>query len=160
MSPLFIISTLAVSAALVFYTCGVFGERKHGTLTPVFVALFWIGLVCDTTGTALMSSMARATGDGMGVHGITGALALVLMLIHAVWATWTYLRGSEQAQKRFHTFSTIVWLIWLIPYLIGMLIGIPAFHLKAVCAFGTSVLVVAVLSVVFLRPARHSSPRA
>lgn len=152
MSPLFIISTVAISAALVFYMLGVFGERKHGTLTRTYVALFWIGLACDTTGTALMSSMARSAGDGMGVHGVTGAVALVLMLVHALWATWTYVKGSEQAQKRFHTFSTVVWLIWLVPYLIGILMGVPAIHLKAICAFGTSALIVAILSMILLMP--------
>lgn len=95
-----------------------------------------------------MSSMAVQTAGGMGIHGITGVIAIVLMLIHATWATWTYLRGSDQAQKRFHAFSTVVWLAWLIPYIIGMLMGIPAIHLKTVCAVGTSVIIVALLSVV------------
>lgn len=99
MSPLLILSTIAISAALVFYTWGVFGERRSGTLTRKYVTLFWIGLACDTTGTLMMSSMAAQTAGGMGVHGITGIVAIVLMLIHATWATWTYLRGSEQAQK-------------------------------------------------------------
>ena len=98
--------------------------------------------------------MAAQTAGGMGVHGITGVVAIVLMLIHATWATWTYLRGSEQAQKRFHTFSTVVWLAWLIPYIIGILMGIPAIHLKAVCAAGTSVIIVAILSVLLALP-RH-----
>ena len=133
---------------------GVFSESGSGTLTRKYVTLFWIGLACDTTGTLMMSSMAAQTAGSMGVHGITGVVAIVLMLIHATWATWTYLRGSEQAQKRFHTFSTVVWLAWLIPYIIGILMGIPAIHLKAVCAAGTSVIVVALLSVILALP-RH-----
>ena len=44
MSPLLILSTIAISAALVFYTWGVFGERRSGTLTRKYVTLFWIGL--------------------------------------------------------------------------------------------------------------------
>lgn len=160
MSPLLILSTIAISAALVFYTWGVFGERRSGTLTRKYVTLFWIGLACDTTGTLMMSSMAAQTAGGMGVHGITGIVAIVLMLIHATWATWTYLRGSEQAQKRFHTFSTVVWLAWLIPYIIGILMGIPAIHLKAVCAAGTSVIVVAILSVLLALPATVAISRA
>lgn len=158
MSPLFIVSTIAISAALVFYTWGVFGERKAEKLTRKYIALFWIGLVCDTAGTTMMSSMASHTGDGMGVHGVTGMVALILMLIHATWATWTYVRGSEQAQKRFHTFSTVVWLIWLVPYLIGILMGVPAIHLKAVCAFGTSLSVVVLLAALLFVPrAKHST---
>ena len=84
MSPLLILSTIAISAALVFYTWGVFGERRSGTLTWKYVTLFWIGLACDTTGTLMMNSMAAQTAGGMGVHGITGVVAIVLMLIHAL----------------------------------------------------------------------------
>lgn len=76
MSPLLILSTIAISAALVFYTWGVFGERRSGTLTRKYVTLFWIGLACDTTGTLMMSSMAAQTAGGMGVHGITGIVAI------------------------------------------------------------------------------------
>ena len=76
MSPLLILSTIAISAALVFYTWGVFGERRSGTLTRKYVTLFWIGLACDTTGTLMMSSMAAQTAGGMGVHGITGVVAV------------------------------------------------------------------------------------
>ena len=39
-----------------------------------------------------------------------------------------------------------MWLAWLVPYIIGMLVGIPMIHLQAVCAIGTSVVVVAVLA--------------
>ena len=60
MSPLLILSTIAISAALVFYTWGVFGERRSGTLTWKYVTLFWIGLACDTTGTLMMNSTGRA----------------------------------------------------------------------------------------------------
>ena len=154
MSPLLILSTIAISAALVFYTWGVFGERRSGTLTRKYVTLFWIGLACDTTGTLMMSSMAAQTAVIKCVHGNTVVVDNLFMLIHETRAKWTYLRGSEQAQKRFHTFSTVVWLAWLIPYIIGILMGIPAIHLKAVCAAGTSVIVVALLSVILALP-RH-----
>ncbi|WP_237563799.1 HsmA family protein [Adlercreutzia caecimuris] len=137
MSPELIVSTVAISLALLFYTWGVFGERRHGSLNLKYVLLFWAGLACDTTGTLIMSNIAsQSNATGFGIHGLTGALAIVLMIVHALWATFTYLRGSQQARRRFHTFSTVVWLLWLVPYIIGMLVGIPAIHLKAVCAIG------------------------
>ena len=73
------------------------------------------------------------------------------MLVHAGWATVTLIRRNERGMKRFHAFSTFVWLTWLVPYIIGMLVGIPMIHLQAVCAIGTSVLVVAVLAFVLFR---------
>ncbi|MCI8306377.1 HsmA family protein [Adlercreutzia muris] len=161
MSPELIVSTVAISLALLFYTWGVFGERRHGSLNLKYILLFWAGLVCDTTGTLIMSSIASQSNiTGFGIHGLTGALAIVLMIVHALWATLTYLRGSQQARRRFHTFSTVVWLLWLVPYIIGMLVGIPAIHLKAVCAIGTAIVVVGLLAVyLFARDRNDDRPR-
>lgn len=161
MSPELIVSTVAISLALLFYTWGVFGERRHGSLNLKYVLLFWAGLACDTTGTLIMSNIAsQSNATGFGIHGLTGALAIVLMIVHALWATFTYLRGSQQARHRFHTLSTVVWLLWLVPYIIGMLVGIPAIHLKAVCAIGTAIVVVGLLAAyLFARDRSDDRPR-
>ena len=152
MSIELIVASVAITCALVLYTFGVFGERRSGTLSLRHVLLFWGGLVCDTTGTMIMSNIAQqSSAGGFGIHAVTGLLAIVLMLVHAVWATVTYVRHNERGMHRFHTFSTFVWLAWLVPYIIGMLVGIPMIHLQAVCAIGTSVVVVAVLAFVLFR---------
>lgn len=117
-----ILAIITITAALVFYTIGVFSERKSGTLRKHHVILFWIGLVFDTTGTTIMSSMAKGAGL-LSPHGITGAIAIVLMLFHAVWATLVFRRSDPQKLQNFHKFSIVVWLIWLIPYILGMFIG-------------------------------------
>ena len=59
MSPILIAATTIISLALVAYTIGVFGERNSGTLKRSHLIFFWIGLACDSTGTAIMSSMHR-----------------------------------------------------------------------------------------------------
>lgn len=154
-----IAATVAITAALGFYTWGVFGERAHGFLTLKYVILFWAGLVCDSTGTFIMTKIAKTSAvatNGISVHAITGMLAIGLMLIHAAWATYTYVRGSEKGKKQFHTFSTIVWLVWLVPYIIGMMIGIPMFHLKVICAVSTAVIIVAALAFLLRRPKKHA----
>ena len=51
-------------------------------------------------------------------------LAIVLMLIHAVWATVVLLKRDENLIRGFHKFSVTVWVIWLIPYLSPMVIMI------------------------------------
>lgn len=147
MSPELIFATIAISLALLFYTWGVFGERRHGGLGLKYVLLFWLGLACDTTGTLTMSSIAsQMEVSGLNIHAVTGVVAIVLMMVHALWATITYKRGSEKARRRFHTFSTVVWLVWLVPYIIGMLVGIPAIHLQTVCAVGTAIVVAGLLA--------------
>ena len=118
------IAIIAITMALVFYTVGVFSERHAHVLKKWHVFIFWMGLVCDTTGTLTMSLIAKDNaGAGNPLHAVTGALAIVLMIFHAVWATVTLRGGDEKHMQNFHKFSLFVWLIWLIPYFIGMFIG-------------------------------------
>lgn len=155
MSVELILATSSITLALVFYTIGVFKERKAGILRLNHVLFFWIGLVFDVTGTTIMTFMAQssaaaaAAGD-FGIHGLTGLLAIVLMLIHASWATITYLRHNKHGQEVFHKFSTFVWLVWLIPYIIGMLIGIPMIHLQSTTAIVISIVVVGIVAFLVL----------
>ena len=118
MSGLLIFAIVAIVSALVFYTIGVWSERFAGKLKPWHMVLFWVGLVFDTTGTTLMGTMAGRME--FNLHGITGALAIVLMFSHAIWAVIVLLSKKEKAILNFHKFSTIVWLIWLVPFLSGM----------------------------------------
>ncbi len=113
---------ISITLALVFYTIGVWGERLKGTLTKTHLTIFWIGLIFDTIGTTLMSQIA---GDGfkLNFHGITGLIAIVLMLFHALWATVVLVKNDTKAKANFHKFSLIVWLIWLIPYVSGAVFG-------------------------------------
>lgn len=122
MSSKLIMAIITITLALVFYTIGVFSERKSGTLNKFHVIMFWIGLVFDTTGTTIMSSIANE-GSLLSLHGITGALAIILMLFHAIWATVVFVKKNKEKLQSFHKFSIVVWLIWLVPYVIGMIIG-------------------------------------
>lgn len=148
-------STLAIAAgtiitlALVFYTIGVFAERRAGTLSPRHLAFFYLGLACDATGTSFMSLLAQ--GGVSTAHAVTGALALVLMLAHAVWATAVVLKGTPTARTRFHRLSLGVWLVWLVPYVCGMLIGIPALKVDANVALLVAI-AVSCVAFLILRP--------
>ena len=84
MSPLLITAIVCMFSALGFYSIGVWSEKISGRLKVWHTVLFWIGLVFDTTGTTIMTQIAGKMDFDM--HGITGALAIVLMLGHAVWA--------------------------------------------------------------------------
>lgn len=120
---MFIAATVFITLALVLYTVGVWGEKLKGTLTPLWLGFFWAGFVCDTAGTAIMSRIAGGPFR-FDFHGITGLLAIVLMLAHAVWASAVLAAKREAAMKSFHRFSLAVWLVWLVPYLSGMVFGI------------------------------------
>ncbi len=123
-----VLAIIAITLALVFYTIGVFGERKAKTLKKGHVIIFWLGLLCDTIGTLLMGQIFKsqvqiANTATQTIHGVTGGLAIVLMLFHAVWATWVLYKNDENKKAVFHKLSIAVWLVWLVPYIIGMIIG-------------------------------------
>ncbi len=107
-------ATVVITLALIFYSVGVWAERLAGRLKPWHLAFFWLGLVCDTWGTGLMLDMAG--GLTYDVHGLTGLLAILLMLVHAVWASIVLAKRDERSITSFHKFSVVVWLVWLVPY--------------------------------------------
>ena len=133
------IASAAITLALVFYTIGVFVERRSGTLTASHLVFFYLGLACDNAGTAVMSVIAQGE-SASPAHAVTGLLAIILMVVHAVWATAVLARKNHAAMARFHRFSVAVWTIWLIPYFCGMLMGIPAIDLSANAAFGAALI--------------------
>jgi uncharacterized repeat protein (TIGR03987 family) len=119
-----------ITAALVFYSTGVFSERRAGRLRVGHVGLFGAGLTFDATGTALMTVIAsdavraqpgRTRGVLDVVMAFTGAAALALMAIHLVWAVVVLIRDRKAERLTFHRFSLAVWALWLIPYVTGAL---------------------------------------
>ena len=122
-----LLAVISITLALVFYTIGVWWEHKEGFLRKIHVVYFLLGLACDTTGTYLMSLIAKSSeteaGGLMSAHGITGAIAIVLMLIHAVWAMVVLKKDDAKQLLNFHKFSIFVWAVWLIPYILGMIMG-------------------------------------
>jgi uncharacterized repeat protein (TIGR03987 family) len=115
-------ATIVISLALVFYSIGVWSERFAGTLKAWHLVFFWLGFICDTWGTGMMLEMAG--GITFDVHGLTGLLAIVLMFVHATWATVVLVRKDQRWIHNFHRFSVVVWLIWLVPYFSPMVIGL------------------------------------
>ena len=112
--------------ALTAYSIAVWGEQLTKDLKPIFVVLFCVGVACDTTGTLMMVidfGIASMELFDFLFHSITGAAAILLMLIHAIWAIRVLLTSDEVSAARFHKFSKFVWLFWLVPYLSPMLTG-------------------------------------
>ena len=120
-----ITAIVTITLALVFYTIGVWSEHRSKQLKKNHLIFFWFGLCMDTTGTILMGQIAEQsmfTGK-LSLHGVTGTFAIVLMIVHAVWATIVLVKNNEDSAKNFHRFSIAVWAIWLVPYILGMMIG-------------------------------------
>jgi uncharacterized repeat protein (TIGR03987 family) len=116
------LALVLISSALIAYSIGVWSERISGRLKVWHLVFFWIGFAFDTSGTGIMFDVAG--GMRSDIHGFTGLLAIVLMLIHAVWASAVLIRKDEKAIAGFHKFSIAVWAIWLVPYLSGFLLRV------------------------------------
>ena len=99
-----------ITLALIFYTIGVWSEKKQGELKVWHVVIFYIGLLCDALGTHFMSEIAG--GFKINLHGVTVVIV----------------RNNEESKAKFHKFSIIVWIIWLIPYFTGMIVGMSRIH--------------------------------
>jgi len=118
-----IVSTVLITLALVFYSLGVWAERIARYLKLKHVVFFWIGFMFDISGTFAMHKIATGPFNILEPHTLTGQIALWLMLIHAIWATYVVRKGTDSSRKSFHKYSLTVWLIWLIPYFGGMYMG-------------------------------------
>ena len=112
------IAIFSMMAAVTAYTIAVFTERKAGIIKKNHLYIFGIGLFFDTLGTTSMSLISDSFK--FDIHGITGLAALLLMMLHVIFAIYVYLKGSDMAKKSFHKYSLLIWLIWLIPFITGM----------------------------------------
>jgi uncharacterized repeat protein (TIGR03987 family) len=124
MTSIAMLSMILITLALVFYSIGVWSERIAGRLKGWHLIFFWGGLTFDTIGTGMMMDMAG--GITLDIHGVTGVLAILLMVVHAAWATAVLLRKDERAIVNFHRFSVLVWAIWLVPYFTGFFVSMAA----------------------------------
>jgi uncharacterized repeat protein (TIGR03987 family) len=117
------ISVTLITLALVFYSAGVWAERISRYLKGWHVIAFWTGFMFDISGTLAMARLSENPFNLLHLHTLTGQVAIWLMLIHAIWATYVVRQGRENIRKRFHRYSLVVWLIWLVPYFGGMIMG-------------------------------------
>jgi uncharacterized repeat protein (TIGR03987 family) len=115
-------AVISINMALVFYSIAVWGEKLQGSLKWWHAVLFWIGLLFDTLGTTSMSRLVEGSFK-LNFHGITGLLAILLMLFHTLWATYVLMNHNQKMKLKFHKFSILVWFIWLIPFISGAVFG-------------------------------------
>jgi len=122
MDLILIIAIIFIFAACILYTLGVWAEKISRRLKTWHAVVFWLGFTCDTIGTGAMGKMVGSLIQ-FNFHGMTGMLAILLMLFHALWATIVLIRKNEERIIQFHKFSFWVWVIWLIPMITGMILG-------------------------------------
>ena len=121
--PVYVMSgLLAVTLAFVFYTWGIWGARRGSEIRTKHVVFLWLGLILDAGGTGLMAMQIGYYR--MDIHGIIGTVAILLMLVSAIWATVA--KKDEEATVKYLKFSILVWAFWLLPYLYGFVANRPS----------------------------------
>lgn len=118
-----IYAIISITSALIFYTIGVWSEKIQGKLKIWHLFIFYLGLIFDTLGTIIMSKIAEG-GFQLNFHGITGLLAIILMIFHTLWATIVLIKNDEKVKANFHKLSILVWIIWLMPFVSGAIFGV------------------------------------
>ena len=124
MATTIVYATIFITAALIFYSAGVWSERYSRRLKIWHVVLFWFGLVTDTIGTGQMKAYAGHLD--LNLHTILGLVGLMLMFLHTVWATKVVVKNDELAITRCHRLSVPVWFVWFAAYASGVAMGLQS----------------------------------
>lgn len=123
MSPLLIGAIVIITLALVFYSIGVIGEARRKNLLWKDIIWFGLGLVADFIGTMLMRQISM-NGDNIlapwanTLMTISGTAAIILMLIHIVFAVLVMFKFPDY-RKKFHKWSVVIYAFWLVSYISG-----------------------------------------
>lgn len=146
MGPQLMAASAAITLALILYTLAIFASRHTGSLKAAHAILIWCGFIADAAGTVALMAAEQALGDETFARFAAGALACAIILFHGIWATLRLVRHPKEPAPSYQQLSTLVWLLWLIPYLTGLLIGIPAVHLAGIPSLALSTMVVLVFA--------------
>lgn len=123
MGPLLITAIIVITLALVFYSIGVIGEARRKKLMWRDVTWFGFGLVADFIGTMAMRQISMSGENVLApwantLMTISGTAAIILMLIHIVFASLVMAKFSNY-KERFHKWSIVIYVFWLISYVSG-----------------------------------------
>lgn len=106
-----------IMLALILYSTAIWSERLKKGLRLWMVIVFLSGFLCDLTGTTLMRVIAGKTV--LNTHAISGYTALIIMLLHLIWAILAITKRGR-AQALFTRFSIYAWCIWMIAFILGV----------------------------------------
>jgi uncharacterized repeat protein (TIGR03987 family) len=117
-----IAGVILVFLALTFYSIGVWNEICQGELKKIHLMVFWIGFLCDLISTLFMGLIAKTPFE-MNLHGISGWIALFLMLFNAIYSTYIFFKGRNEQKRNIKIMNLIIWFVWLVPFISGMIMG-------------------------------------
>ncbi|MFW0862446.1 MAG: HsmA family protein [Candidatus Komeilibacteria bacterium] len=111
------LSVVFIMSALVFYTVSIWSEKLKKVIKPWMVLMMGVGFACDMVGTTMM--FLRSTTHHINGHTLCGYTALLIMLIHFIWAVMA-VENFGKAQQWFNRFSVYAWCLWLVAFVSGI----------------------------------------
>ncbi|MFA6587649.1 MAG: HsmA family protein [Patescibacteria group bacterium] len=110
-------AVLFMILALMFYTTAIWSEKIKHHLERWMIIIFCLGFADDLIGTTIMRLSART--HQLDFHKCCGYAALIIMLLHLIWALRAYFKGGKPAHL-FHKYSIYAWCAWLIAFFTGI----------------------------------------
>ncbi len=110
---------ILINLAFLLYSVAIWTEQLRGGLSRRIISVFIFGFICDVLGTFGMIAQARSHHAPISIHGLSGEIALVIMLIHLLWALKS-IRSGGQSAERFNCCSPYAWCVWMIAFLSGI----------------------------------------
>lgn len=111
------LAVILICSALILYSVAIWSERFKKILRPWMLGLFIVAFICDLIGTSLMGLTHPKAK--LNTHAVFGILALIIMLIHLLWAIDALARKGR-CQQLFNKYSIYAWLMWLIAFFSGV----------------------------------------
>ncbi len=95
-----------------------FSEQKKKKIETWMVKVFGVAILCDMSGTTLMSAISEKTG--ISIHSICGYSALFIMAVH-FFLSIVAIKYRGRAETLFNRCSPFAWIAWSIAFFTGML---------------------------------------
>ena len=122
MKPILIAGSIIVTSALIFYSIGVFTERKRKAITKNVLLFLSLGLVFDISATACM--IIGSTNSPFTFHGFIGYTGLLAMIIETSLAYRYNIKfgSKETVSKGLHIYTLFAYILWVAVYITGSML--------------------------------------
>lgn len=122
MSPVIMVSVLALFVALAMYSLGAVGAARAKAVSKKHVTYLWIGFAFDviaTAGMAIEAGGVVVTPLSGLVHTVVAFAAMFGMLAAAIASTRAVAKAQDSARAAVAKWILAPWALWVIMFLWG-----------------------------------------
>ena len=121
MDPNLTKALICIVFTLLAYTLAVMTISKEKKLKPLCLLLLWLAFCGSAAGAGLLKlAIGEGSGFVYGLRGFCTITAIVLLFVHAIWATALIAIPDEKSMRIFLRDSKLVWKIWIVFFALGI----------------------------------------